>query len=145
MRTSINGINLIKKFEGCKLKAYLCPAGIPTIGYGNTFYEDGRKVKLGDSIRQDMADELLRNLLPKFEKIVLSKIHVTINQNQFDALVSHTYNTGGSNTLFDLINAKATDEKIKFWFENKYIMGGGVRLPGLVARRKAECELYFKE
>src|SRR5690242_15648284 len=108
MRTSRNGIDLIKKYEGCKLKAYLCPANIPTIGFGNTFYEDGRKVKLGDTINQETADELLFNLVPKFEKIVNSKVKVLINQNQFDALVSHTWNTGGSDMLFNMINKKVT-------------------------------------
>lgn len=145
MKTSKKGIDLIKKYEGCKLKAYLCPAGVPTIGYGNTFYEDGKKVKIGDSINQEMADDLLFNLLPKFEKIVLSKVKVPINQNQFDALVSHTWNTGGSNTLFNLINKIVPSAEIKTWFTTKYITANGKVLNGLVKRRKEECELYFKK
>lgn len=145
MRTSKNGIDLIKKYEGCKLKAYLCPASVPTIGYGNTFYEDGRKVKIGDSINQETADELLFNLVPKFEKIVTSKVKVPINQNQFDALVSHTWNTGGSDTLFSLINNSPGITEIKRWFETKYITANGKVLNGLVKRRKEECELYFKK
>lgn len=145
MRSSRNAIDLIKKYEGCKLKAYLCPAGIPTIGYGSTFYEDGRKVKLGDSISQKIAEDLLFNLTPKFEKIVLVKIKVPINQNQFDALVSYCWNTGGSDTLFDLINKISPSIDIKTWFETKYITADGKVLEGLVKRRKEECELYFKK
>jgi len=147
MKTGQKGIELIKSFEGCQLKAYLCSAGIPTIGWGNTFYEDGRKVKIGDSINQEMADDLLRNLLPKFEAIVNKNISVVLNQNEFDALVSHTYNTGGSKTLFHLINNKASNIDIRNWFEKKYTTakknGVSVELPGLVRRRKAEANLYF--
>lgn len=145
MNTSKNGIALIKKYEGCQLKAYQCPAGIWTIGYGNTFYEDKTKVKKGDVITQARAEALLLNLLPRFEDIVDTKIIIDINQNQFDALVSHTWNTGGSDTLFKLINSGAKPESIKTWFETKYTTGGGKVLPGLVKRRKEESDLYFKK
>jgi len=145
MKTSRKGADFIRSFEGCKLKAYLCPAGIPTIGYGNTFYEDGRKVTLKDQIHQEMADELFYNLLPKFESIVNSKLKVVVNQNQFDALVSHTYNTGGSNTLFELINRKVDVSNIRNWFENKYTTANGKLCAGLVKRRKAEADLYFSK
>ena len=143
MHTGQKGIELIKQFEGCKLKAYQCPAGIWTIGFGNTFYEDGRKVKQGDEIQQSMADELLRNLLPKFEAIVKAKIKVLLTQNQFDALVSHTYNTGGSETLFHFVNNKGHASDIRNWLEKKYTTANGKELPGLVKRRKAEADLYF--
>ncbi len=143
MKTSQKGIDLIKKFEGCKLKAYQCPAGIWTIGYGNTFYEDNSKVKQGDVITQDRANSLLLHLLPKFEAIVNKNIQATINQNQFDALVSYVWNTGGSNTLYGLINSKAPVSSIRQWFETKYITGGGKVLAGLVTRRKSEADLYF--
>lgn len=147
MNTSKNGINLIKKYEGCQLKAYQCPAKIWTIGFGNTFYEDKTKVKKGDVITQLRADLLLSNLLPRFEDIVDSKIVVDLTQNQFDALVSHTWNTGGSETLFKLINSGAKEESIRSWFNTKYITGQGSKepLPGLVKRRKEECDLYFKK
>ena len=71
MKTGINGIALIKQFEGCRLEAYKDSAGIPTIGYGNTYYPDGTKVKIGDKITQQRAEELLQVLLPHYEKIVL--------------------------------------------------------------------------
>ena len=70
-------------------------------------------------------------------------LKVPLKQNQFDALVSHTYNTGGSDTLFKLINQNAPADQIKKWFTTKYITGGGKRLQGLVNRRNAEANLYF--
>jgi len=143
MKTSKKGIELIKKWEGCKLDSYKCSAGHDTIGYGNTFYEDGKKVKAGDKITKERAEELLANLLPKFEAIVNKKVTVPLAQNQFDALVSYTWNTGGSSTLFDMINKKASDKDIRTWFETKYITAGGKPLKGLIDRRKDEANLYF--
>jgi lysozyme len=80
--------------------------------------------------------------LQVFENIVMRKVKTKINQNQFDALVSHTYNTGGSDTLFKLINQKAPIEQIKKWWENKYISANKIILKGLVERRKVEFNLY---
>ena len=143
MTTGQKGIALIKKWESCRLTAYQCSAGKWTIGFGNTFYENGSKVKEGDKITQARAEELFKNLLPKFESIVNKKIKLSLHQNQFDALVSHTWNTGGSNTLFDLVNRKAKDSYIKDWFETKYITANGKVLKGLISRRKEEANLYF--
>ncbi len=144
MKTSKIGIDLIKHFEGFKSKPYLCPAKIPTIGYGSTFYKNGKKVTLKDKpINEEEAEDLLKLILKSFELIVLKKIKVPLSQNKFDALVSHTYNTGGSDTLFKLINQNAPDDQIKKWFTTKYITGGGKRLQGLVNRRNAEANLYF--
>jgi lysozyme len=143
MTTGSAGINLIKKWESCKLYSYKCPAGLWTIGFGNTFYEDGSKVKQGDKITQQRAEDLFKNLLPKFESIVNKKIKVSLNQNQFDALVSHTWNTGGSETLFNLVNTNSTSSAIRMWFETKYITANGKELKGLVNRRKEEANLYF--
>lgn len=143
MTTGQKGISLIKKWESCRLTAYQCSAGKWTIGFGNTFYENGTKVKEGDKITQERAEELFKNLLPKFESIVNKKIKLSLNQNQFDALVSHTWNTGGSDTLFELINRKANDSYIRDWFETKYITANGKVLKGLVSRRKEEANLYF--
>lgn len=144
MKTSEIGKALIKKYEGCKLNAYLCPSKIPTIGYGNTTYEDGSKVKIGDKITLKRAEELIDNLLPRYEKLVSKNIKVDLNQNQFDALVSYVWNTGGSATLYKLINNKASLNDIKTWWLNKYITGGGKVLKGLVLRRKEEFDLYIK-
>jgi lysozyme len=140
MKTGIKGIELIKKFEGCKLTAYKCPAGIMTIGWGNTYYSNGAKVKVGDKITQQQADDLLLTLLPKYEKTVNNNIKVALTQNQFDALVSFCWNCGSSNTLFSKVNTNASDLH-NFWTTH-YITGGGKTLQGLVNRRKAESELY---
>lgn len=145
MKTSQNGIDLIKSFEGCKLTAYKCPANIPTIGYGNTFYLNGNKVKLGDKITQEQANELMLSLLPKYEKTVLNAIKVPLNQNQFDALVSFCWNCGSSQTLFKMINDKHSEMNIVGFWTSHYIMGGGKVLPGLVRRRKAEATLFVKK
>lgn len=142
MTTSPIGVALVKEFEGCSLKAYLCPAKKPTIGYGNTFYANGSKVKIGDTITQEQADELLRQTLKGFESIVSKRIKAPLNQNQFDALVSHTFNTGGSNTLFKLINE---GKDVKEWWTTRYIQADGKTLKGLVLRRNAEFNLYISK
>ncbi|MGI9650970.1 lysozyme [Chryseobacterium sp. RLHN22] len=146
MKTSQKGINLILSFEGFSAKPYLDSAGIPTIGYGNTYYPGGKKVTMKDpSISKEKGIELFSSVLPVYEKIVNSKIKVNLTQNQFDALVSHTYNTGGSDTLFSLINKKANPEVIKDWFISRYITAGGKVLNGLIRRRKAEADLFFSK
>jgi len=89
------------------------------------------------------AQNALRQDLQVYENIVMHKITVPLKQQQFDALVSHTYNTGGSNTLFQLVNKNSNSPEIKTWFETKYISASGVPLAGLVARRKAESKIYF--
>ena len=81
----------------------------------------------------------------RFEKIVNERINVTLNQNQFNALVSHTYNTGGSDTLFELINESASNDLIRNWIETRYTTAKGMLLPGLVKRRKEEAALYFND
>ena len=144
MKTGIEGLKLIKHFEGCKLNAYVDPAtgNLPiTIGYGNTEKEDGSHFKLGDKITQERAEQLLLNLLPKYEKTVNSNIKVTLTQNQFDALVCFCWNCGSSNTLFSKVNTNAKD--LKDWWCTHYITGDGKVLNGLVLRRKAEANLFF--
>lgn len=146
MNTSQNGINLILSFEGFSSKPYLDSAGIPTIGYGNTYYPGGKKVTMKDpAISKEKGTELFASVLPAYEKIVSNKIKTALTQNQFDALVSHTYNTGGSDTLFSLINKKANPETIRDWFTSRYITAGGIVLNGLIRRRKAEAELFFSK
>lgn len=144
MRISEEGKDLIKSFEGCRLNAYKCSAGVPTIGYGNTYYPNGDKVQMNDVITLEQAIELFDDLIVRYERIVNSKLKVEVKQNEFDALVSHTYNTGGSSTLFKLVNMKADKDKIKNWFTTKYITANGKRLKGLVIRRQKEWLLYNK-
>ena len=145
MKTSQVGIDLIKSFEGCKLTAYKCSAGVNTIGFGNTYYKNGNKVKIGDKITQDEANKLFLDLLPKYEKTVLDAIKVPLTQNQFDALVSFCWNCGSSKTLFKMVNEKFSEMNIVNWWVSHYIMGGGKVLPGLVRRRKAESVLFVKK
>jgi lysozyme len=146
-KISQKGIDLIKKFEGLKLKPYLCSAGVPTIGYGNTFYETGKKVTLNDpAITEKRAEELLAHLLVSFEKYVDSFCRDDISQSQFDALVSFAYNLGPNSlkasTLLKKVNANPSDPTIKAEFL-KWTKAGGRVLKGLVLRREAEAALYF--
>jgi lysozyme len=142
MKISTAGIEFIKKFEGLCLQAYLCPAVVWTIGYGSTQIA-GRGVTRKDVISNEVAEILLKNDLMRFEKIVNERINVTLNQNQFDALVSHTYNTGGSDTLFELINESASNDLIRNWIETRYTTAKGIPLQGLINRRRKEAEVYF--
>ena len=144
MKVSQNCINLIKRFEGCKLEAYKCPRGVWTIGYGHT-----GNIQKGDIISQENADYLLKNDLQKFECAinvnVLPKCDLT--QNEFDALVSFVYNIGISNftssTLLRLLTAgkkaQAAEQFDKWIFADKKI------LPGLITRRKYEKELFLRK
>jgi len=141
------GLELIKKYEGFKAKAYLCPAKVITIGYGSTYYEDGTKVKLTDSsITKERATELLEALLVSYERSVDSYCVDTINQNQFDALCSFAYNCGVGNlkssTLLKKVNKNPNDPTIKDEFL-KWNKGGGKVLSGLTKRRIEEAQLYF--
>jgi lysozyme len=147
MKVNAEGYALLKKFEGCVLKAYKCPAGVWTIGFGNTFYEDGTKVKEGDVITQQRADELAKNVVDKFAVSIRAMIKQPLNENQFSACVSLAYNigTGGfkKSSVLRKLNVNPIDPTIadSFRLWNK---GGGVVLKGLVRRREAEIQLYFK-
>ena len=141
------GLELIKSFEGLKLKPYLCSANVPTIGYGNTFYENKVKVTLKDAaITEQRAVELLAWSLKGFEQYVDSYCIDTISQNQFDALVSFCYNLGPANlkssTLLKKVNANPNDPTIRAEFL-KWNKAGGRALIGLTRRRTAEADLYF--
>jgi lysozyme len=145
MKVSERGINLIKKHEGCKLTSYLCPSKIPTIGFGNTYYLDGTKVELGQTITQDQADKLLLSTLSKFEKDVWSVIKQSLTQPMFDALVSFTYNVGFGNlkssTLLKKVNKNMNDPSIRDEFL-KWNKSRGRALKGLTNRRMDEWLLY---
>lgn len=147
IKASQKGLDLIKRFEGLELKPYKCPAGIHTIGYGNTYYPSGFKVKLTDpAITKEKAEELLKFLLGSYEKAVDSFCRDDINQNQFDALVSFAYNCGVNNlkssTLLKKVNANPNDPTIKAEFL-KWNKASGRVLAGLTKRRQAEADLYF--
>ena len=137
MKTSKEGIELIKKFEGCVLSAYKCPAGVWTIGYGHT-----AGVKQGQVISQQEADSYLRNDLERYENFVKWNVKHQLNQHQFDALVSFTYNCGIANlkTLVRNRNVEQIGKAILL-----YNKARGKVLTGLVRRRQAEHDLYFKK
>ena len=146
MKISNNGINLIKHFEGLSLKPYLDVVNIPTIGWGNTFYEDGTKVTLKDQpVTKERANELLEVIANKdFADKIFPLIKVKVSQNQFDAMVSLAYNIGVGNfsksTLLKKVNSGdfigASEEFLKW---NK---SGGKELLGLTRRRKREQNLF---
>lgn len=146
MKTSDNGLKIIKKNEGLRLNSYKCPAGILTIGYGHT----GKDVLPGMEINETYADFLLKTDVMAFESLVSDRVKVPITQNQFDALVSLTYNIGQGNfsksTLLKKLNAGdhqgAALEFIKW---NKATVNGVLtELPGLTKRRSEEKELFLK-
>lgn len=148
-RSSDNLLKFIEKFEGLSLKPYKCSAGVPTIGFGSTYYENGSKVTMNDpAIDKARAYELLRNTLTQYEKNVDSYCIDSINQNQFDALVSFAYNCGSnalkSSTLLKKVNINPNDPAIKNEFL-KWVLAAGKKIKGLENRRNAEIDLYFKK
>ena len=139
METSQNGIDLIKHFEGCRLEPCLCSANVLTIGYGHT-----KDVVENMSITEDTAEVLLQQDLKEFEDHVNRLVEVHLNQNQFDALVSWTFNLGAGNlktsTMLKVLNQRKYDEvpeQMQRW--NK---SAGVVNKGLVKRRGAEALLF---
>lgn len=144
MKTSERGLALIQEFEGLRLKAYTCPAGILTIGYGHTSAAGAPTVTPGMAITKGVAHEILRSDLERFESGVKGLVKVELTKNQFDVLVSFAYNCGlGSlkkSTLLKRVNAKRFDDVPAELM--KWTRGGGKVLPGLVRRRRAEAEMW---
>lgn len=140
MRTSQAGKDLIISFEGIRLQAYKCPAGVWTIGVGST----QPPVTPGEEITKKEAMDRFDHDLSKFEKAVDRLVTVPLTQNQFDALVSFTFNVGEGaltkSTLLKKLNAgnyDAVPAELMKWTK-----GGGKELPGLVRRRRAECAMW---
>ena len=148
MNVSSKGLDLIKKWEGLRLEAYLDPVGIPTIGYGTIAYPDGRQVDMGDRITQEQADGFLLHECTSICARVEGLCTAPINQNQFDALVSFSYNVGvgafGDSTLLNKLNqSDYTGAASEFPRWNKGTVNGQkVELPGLTNRRKDEKALF---
>jgi len=145
-KISEEGLNFIAGHEGLRLKAYLCPANVSTIGFGTTRYPNGSKVKIGDEITKDDALKLLKHDVGKFELAVDAMTTDKVNQNQFDALVSFAYNLGGDalkkSTLLKVVNINPNDLRIKKEFQ-KWVYADGKKLGGLIKRRQDEANLYF--
>ena len=146
MEISQEGIALIKRFEGCKLQAYKCSAGVPTIGFGST-----RGVTMDMEISQDRAEALLLEDVSDFEEEVNKCVKVPLEQNQFDALVAWTFNLGGSNlrssTMLKVLNNSEYEKvpsEMKRW--NKVTVNGEkIVSDGLMRRREAESLLFKNE
>lgn len=146
MKTSNKGKAIIKQYEGFRAKPYLCPARVPTIGYGATYYTDGRKVTLRDAaISEADADKLLDKMLGKYEDAVNRYVQVPITQNQFDALVSFCYNLGQGalrkSTLLKKLNNKDYNGAADAFLN--WVYASGKKLQGLVNRRTDERKLFL--
>ena len=146
MKLNKAGKDLIKSFEGLKLSAYKCSANKETIGFGNTFYEDGSPVKMGDTITMERADSLFELIANSFAERVRREVKTILTDNQFSALVSLAYNIGIGNlqksTLLRKVNFNPNDPSIRTEFM-KWNKAGGKVLAGLTRRREAEAKLYF--
>lgn len=141
MKISQKGVDLIKSFEGLELKAYKDSVGVTTIGYGST----GPHVSMGMTITKEQAEQLLKKDLERFERGVSDLVKVPLNQNQFDALVSFSFNLGlgnlKSSTLLKKLNASdyiGASKEFERW--NR---AGGKVLNGLTRRRIAERDLFL--
>jgi lysozyme len=146
MQMSQEGIDaLLKKYEGCKLKAYRCPANVCTIGYGHTSAAGNPVVTDGMTITQKQCDDILRSDLVKYETSVHNMVTQPLTQHQFDVLVDFAYNAGignlKSSTLIKKVNAAKFDEVPAELM--KWTKGGGKVLPGLVKRRQAESAWWM--
>lgn len=146
---------LIKHFESCRLKPYLCSAGVPTIGWGSTFYEDGRKVTVQDpAITQERADSLFKHTVSAFEKGVVRLATRSLKAHEFSALVSFAFNVGldedadaiaeglGDSTLLRLLNTGQPAATVAARFTD-WCKVGGKREWGLYRRRLAEAHLFL--
>jgi lysozyme len=161
MKTSPEGIARIKRHELLRLKAYLCPAGVPTIGWGST-----RGVAMGMTITEQQADARLVQDLATAEGAINKNVKVPLTQGQFDALVSFVFNVGvphfagvwsnkdkaflsGPSTLLKKLNRgdyKGAAEQLPLWCHARDPKTGGmVRLPGLVKRRREEMEAFLAD
>lgn len=139
MRISQRGLDLIKEFEGLRLSAYICPAGVPTIGYGTT-----AGVKIGQTITKERAEEMLRADVAAFERHVLRLVKVPLTQGQFDALVAFVYNVGAGafekSTMLRQLNAGLYADAARQF--DRWNKAGGEVLAGLTRRRAAERALF---
>jgi lysozyme len=165
MKTGMKGIELIVHFEGLNdgdlkkvgLQPKLCPAGVYTAGWGHAIVDPRtnkfvtkdtpngymRSCTLFEDLTLKEANDLLAEDLIKYENIVKRHLTTEVNQDQFDALVSHAFNTGGSDNLFKLVNGHYTQEQMNDQFTKHYITGNGLFLLGLLYRRQTEALLFL--
>lgn len=148
MKLSANGFKLLGELEGIVLRPYRDSVGIPTIGIGSTYYEDGTKVKMSDkAITKERAIQLAKNVVKSFEAQVNKAILPTMVQNQFDAMVLLCYNIGESGFArssvvrnFNAGNLQKAADSFLLW--NK---AGGKVVRGLVNRRNIERTLFLSK
>jgi lysozyme len=150
MTASENGINFIKKRESCRLTSYQDIAGIWTIGWGSIMYKSGKRVSKGETITQAEADDLLLWEVGNKSAVISALVPASLNQNQFDAILSFTYNEGvgafSGSTLLKVIKKNPCDPYIRDCFamwDKITVDGKKVVSSGLVERRKLEADLYF--
>jgi lysozyme len=140
MKIGKDGLSIIKHYEGLRLKAYLCPAGKLTVGYGHVILP-GEKLSI---ITDKKAHELLASDVSWAEDCVFKSVKVPLLQNQFDALVSFIFNIGGgafkSSTMLKMLNNnRLADASIQF---SRWTRAAGKVMPGLVSRRESERKLF---
>ena len=147
MKLNNSGYLLIIEFEGYSSKPYLCPAKIPTIGYGNTYYPDNKRVTLLDKeINKQQAFEMFKLIADKFASKVSNLVKTPLNQNKFNALVSLSYNIGIANfmnsTILKLVNKNHNDILIGLEFK-RWNKVNKKEVAGLTRRRLYESKVYF--
>jgi lysozyme len=149
MRLDNKGYMLITEFEGFSAEPYLCPAKLATIGYGNTFYKDGRKVTMLDKpINKSEAFDMFKDIADKFAKRVSTLVTQPLTQNQFNALVSFAYNVGVANFMNSTLLKKVNNNRLDHTIRNEFLKWdkvGTKKLAGLTKRRIYEADNYFAE
>lgn len=142
MKINEEGLNLIKHFEGCKLKAYKDTGGVLTIGYGHT-----KRVHPNQVITQEEAEDILLEDLLWAEEAVDNLVRVPLTSNEFSALVSFVFNVGAkafkNSTMLKLLNENMSKEKVATQF-TRWVFDNGKFLKGLATRREAEKDLFLK-
>ena len=147
MKLNNSGYLLITEFEGFSAKPYLCSAKIPTIGFGNTYYPDGKRVSMLDKeITKVQAFEMFKYIADRFASRVSKLVTSPLNQNQFNALVSLAYNIGiaafTNSTLLKKVNVNHNDKSIELEFK-KWNKVNKKEVEGLTRRRNYEADIYF--
>jgi len=143
-KISDNGVKVLAELEGLRLKPYLCTSGIPTIGLGNTFYENGQAVKMTDKpITKEEAYHLFFLIAAKFEKTLNAVLPSDLNQNQFDALFCFCYNVGqGAFKKSTLLKRVLSDPNDIGGITQAFLMWKG-KDNKLLSRQKKQIKLYF--
>lgn len=152
MKVSKTCLVLVQKWEGFYTNAYLCPAGVWTVGYGTTVWPNGVRVKKGDKITREEASKLLEKQVNEHASSIAQYVKVPLNQNQYDALASFQYNLGRhilkGSYLLKYLNAKQWDKAANSMMQYCKARNPKTKqlevLRGLQNRRKEEVALFLK-